>query len=96
MLLADGGITFVLIGAVFLVGLAIVTALRAIFRGVMSVCGLLFGCGCRQRTPEQPSTAGGARLCPHPRCGHVNRGEARYCARCGTTLGPMTDVDRYG
>ncbi len=26
------------------------------------------------------------RICEHPRCGYLNRGDARYCARCGQPL----------
>jgi hypothetical protein len=93
VLLADGGITLVLIGGLFLIGAAIVTAIRALCRAIAWV----FGCGCENRIETSvgdPRVS--ARICPHPRCGHVNRGAARYCARCGTALGPPTDVDRYG
>ncbi len=93
MLLADGGITLVLIGGVFLIGAAMVAALRAFFRA----CAWIFGCGCEKRIETRASDPrAAARICPHPRCGHPNRGAARYCARCGTALGPPTDVDRYG
>jgi hypothetical protein len=91
--LADGGITLVLIGGLFLIGAAVVATLRAVFRAL----GWVFGCGCGKHGDAR---SGGmtlsTRTCPHPRCGHVNRGDARYCARCGTALGPPTDVDRYG
>jgi hypothetical protein len=93
VLLADGGITLVLIGGLFLIGAALVTALRALFRAIAWV----FGLGCDRRTDARASDpAAPARICSHPRCGHANRGDARYCARCGTALDPSTDVDRYG
>ena len=93
MLLADGGFTLVLIGGLFIIGAAIVAAIRTFCRAVAWV----FGCGCEKRIDTSAGNPGAAaRICPHPRCGHVNRAAARYCARCGTTLGPPTDVDRYG
>jgi hypothetical protein len=91
--LADGGITLVLIGGLFLIGAAVVTVIRALFRAIAWV----FGCGCEKGGEARPGEArASARICPHPRCGHVNRGDALYCGRCGTALGPSTDVDRYG
>ena len=93
MLLADGGITLVLIGGLFLIGAAVFAAIRAVFRALAWV----LGCGCGKRIDARASDGRlTVRACPHPRCGHVNRGDARYCARCGTALGPPTDVDRYG
>ncbi len=50
----------------------------------------------RRRAAADRRKAGPQRACPHPGCGYLNRPEARYCARCGTALGPPTDVDRYG
>lgn len=43
-------------------------------------------------TPRQPAV----RLCPQSRCGHMNVGEARYCARCGRPLLPLTSSDSHG
>lgn len=87
MLLADGGITFVLVAVVFLVGAAIVWVFRTLARGAMFVLRLCFGLRCGPRELERPMVIGRDRVCPLPRCGHVNRGDARYCARCGTALG---------
>jgi hypothetical protein len=93
VLLADGGIALVLIGGLFLIGAAVVTVIRAFFRAIAWV----FGCGCaKQIDAGARDPRASARICPNPRCGHVNRGDARYCARCGMALGPPTDVDRYG
>lgn len=92
MLLADGGFTLVLIGGLFIIGAAIVAVIRTLCRAI----AWLFGCGCEQRIETSASEPAAQRICPHPRCGHVNPGAARYCARCGTALGPPTDVDRYG
>lgn len=39
----------------------------------------------------QPGT-----LCPRARCGHLNRSEARFCARCGSPLASTQNVDAYG
>ena len=35
-------------------------------------------------------------VCPHQRCGHVNRQGALFCARCGRSLHQHSDVDAYG
>ena len=35
-------------------------------------------------------------VCPHQRCGHVNRQGAFFCARCGRSLHPRSNVDAYG
>jgi hypothetical protein len=35
-------------------------------------------------------------VCPHARCGFVNRRGARFCARCGRPLAAPDDVDAYG
>ncbi len=35
-------------------------------------------------------------VCPHSRCGYVNRRGARFCARCGRPLAASDDVDAYG
>ncbi len=32
------------------------------------------------------SVVGRARVCPDDRCGHVNPGQARFCAQCGRRL----------
>ena len=87
MLLADGGITFVLVGGLFLVGAAIVWVFRMMARCAIFVLRLCFGQGFGRREPERPMVIGRDRVCPLPRCGHVNRGDARHCARCGTALG---------
>ena len=39
--------------------------------------GRAIRCGSRERA---------ARICPSASCGHRNRREARYCARCGVRL----------
>lgn len=40
------------------------------------------GSGVRARRTQ----SGVTRLCPNPQCGKCNRGEARFCARCGQPL----------
>jgi hypothetical protein len=98
MLLADGGVTFIWIGWGLLAGLAgvFVIVLRALFRGLGFVLRALLGRERSQPPPEPPHAAARERLCRHPRCGYVNRGAARYCARCGTLLEPVANVDRHG
>lgn len=85
MLLADG--TIVLwIFVVFVVGLlaffwVLATLIvRALTCTAAWVAGL-FG-GSRPQAADGPR----ARVCPRAGCYHVNRPDARYCARCGAPL----------
>jgi hypothetical protein len=65
---------------------------------VVRVLGFLFRglTGARQPKLAQRRFEPRHEVCPHPRCGHVNRHEARFCARCGRPLGEHDDVDAYG
>jgi hypothetical protein len=98
VLLADGGMTLVLIGGVFLAGVVglVGMVLRALLRVARLALRVLLG---REigAAPCEPLAAGGtARVCRQSRCGHVNRGAARHCARCGSKLDPLADVDCHG
>ncbi len=35
-------------------------------------------------------------VCDNPRCGHVNRADARFCARCGRRLDSGRGAGGYG
>lgn len=86
MLLADGGITvawvFVVLGFGFLGFFAVL--LSAIGRLVGRVAG---------RVAHALGHVPGRRACGQPRCGHLNPGRARYCARCGH---PLLDGHAHG
>ena len=85
MLIADGTIVFWLF-AVFAVGLLgffwvlAMLIVRALTWAAGAVAAL-FG-------HTRPQIAGGprGRVCPRAGCYHVNRADARYCARCGAPL----------
>lgn len=36
------------------------------------------------------------RACERAGCGHLNAGDARFCARCGQRLNAWSRVDNYG
>ncbi len=97
MLLADG---FVLVwfGGMFLVLLfASVWVTFAVLRWVFGAFrAVIFG-ACSPERSESPARSAHGLVCPHPRCGHLNRRQARFCARCGRrTRHVAGDVDAYG
>ena len=85
MLLADGTIV-VWLFVVFVVGLLgffwvlAMLIVRALTWAAAAIAGLL---GLRGPAAEPPASA---RVCPRAGCYHVNRPDARYCARCGAPL----------
>ncbi len=96
MLLADMVIVWVgglllsgFVGFFTLVIAAIARVLRAIFRAV-------FGGQYRSRGAAQSPPQKTLRACPQPRCGFLNPGHARFCARCGHALQGVDDAARYG
>ena len=97
-MLADGGITVVWVGGILLLGFLgfFVMLIAALGRCIGFVLRLLVGNARRVDAAGPSSVSGAGRPCGHPRCGHLNPADARYCARCGSALGPPDDVDRYG
>ena len=94
MLLADSVIlVFIGLMAIGIIGffamsvVLVVRFLSFVFRALA---------GSTQEQPATPRFEPRHDVCPHPRCGHVNRQGARYCARCGRPLGQHSDVDAYG
>jgi hypothetical protein len=98
VVLADGGAVLVLVGGVLLVGFFgfFAAVLVALGRFVSFVFRMLLGGGRKAGESKRPVRLPAERVCGHPRCGHVNPGGARYCARCGSSLGPLVDIDSYG
>lgn len=96
MPLADAGFVFLVIvlPIVGFVGFFVVV-LTLIVKAIASASRMMAG----SSTPSSRSAGGaaaGQAMCRAPRCGHVNRHGAVYCARCGTPLGRTRDVDAYG
>lgn len=95
MALAD--FVFVWIGGALLIGFfgffaVVLTALARMVRFVLRAALP------RDHDEDAATTSAAAapRLCAQPRCGHLNPPGARYCARCGSSLGNQNDVERYG
>lgn len=97
-MLADGGITFVWVGGILLLGFLgfFVMVIAVLGRFVRSVIRALAGKPWQGGAAGSPAGGRAERICQHPRCGHLNPGDARYCGRCGSNLGPPEDVDHYG
>lgn len=89
MMLADGGIFFVWIGGVLLIGFvgffAVLLTMVARFFSFLLRGGRSLVNGTPRLDPPAPA---GQRACPNRRCGHTNRRDARYCARCGMQMTP--------
>jgi hypothetical protein len=84
--LADG-MVIIWMGGVLIVGLVgfVVVTLVALARAAGAVVRMVLPRA--SRVPAAPATdTSGPRLCDHPRCGHLNAGTARFCARCGGRL----------
>jgi len=91
----DGVTSIVVILVLGFIGFFVVLAVM-ITRLVGYVLRALFG-NSRDRTdPVRQVPLRTGRICPDPRCAHVNSAAARYCARCGQSLGAVCDVDAYG
>lgn len=95
MTLADFG--FVWIGGALLIGFfgffaVVLTALARMVRFVLRAALP------RDHDEDVPEVSASAapRLCMQPRCGHLNPPGARYCARCGSSLGHENNVEHYG
>jgi hypothetical protein len=71
-------------------------AVALVFRFIGFVLRALFGNPLEEQEPAAPRNVGRRRVCPHPRCGHVNPSGAQYCGRCGRQLRTTYDVDAYG
>lgn len=95
LLLGDG---FVAISLLVLAGIVgfFVMAVALLLRIGGFVLRTLFG-GPDDERPRRvlPHAAHGLRVCPHRRCGHANRIEARFCARCGRPLRGGNGMDAY-
>ncbi len=86
MLLADLIVVW-FAGLLLIVGVVgfFVFIVAAIGRGLRAIWRALLGAGPEGRLAgERP--AGLAQICDRPHCGYLNRGDARYCARCGSPL----------
>ncbi|MCK4341130.1 MAG: hypothetical protein KAY37_05330 [Phycisphaerae bacterium] len=96
MLLAD--LVIVWVGVVLLVGFVgfFVIVIGAVLRFFAFLFRPLFRNERRLRRHAEAPPMPAARFCENPRCGCLNPGGARYCARCGHVLGPVTNVDSYG
>jgi hypothetical protein len=93
--LADFAVWVLVIFLVGFIGFFVVVAVMVV-RLIGFVGRALFGRASAENQPERQRRGHHGRLCPQPRCGHVNAAEARYCARCGQPLGVVCDVDAYG
>ena len=87
----------------WIAGVLLIVGFVAFFACVIAALGRVLRAIGRALLPAGPEKLAGSRrhsgplrTCDRPHCGFLNRGDARYCARCGTALGPPTDVDRYG
>ncbi len=85
MILAD--LVILWFGGVVLIGFVgfFVVVVSLLGRALRGLGRLLAGDDGTAKT----SSAGGEyspRVCEHPHCGYLNRGNARYCARCGSPL----------
>lgn len=93
LLLADSVV--LVVGGLFLIGF--IGFFIAIVVMVVRVFGFVF----RRVAGTGPRVTGAwfterHEVCPHPRCGHVNRAGAHFCARCGRPLDAHDDLDAYG
>ena len=96
MLAAIDGVTEIVVILVLgFIGFFVVLAVM-ITRLVGYVMRSLFGASRHRSGLAAEAPAGPVRICPDPRCAHVNTAAARYCARCGQSLGAVCDVDAYG
>jgi hypothetical protein len=86
------------VGGVLVVGFfgLLVLVLSAVARMVRALWRAVVGPWSGSDEREREGSSADQRPCSYPRCGHLNRGEARYCARCGRPLESVQDVDRYG
>jgi hypothetical protein len=83
------GVLFVLgvLGLIVVAVALVVRTLGFVFRAVAGIGGGDLQLGAARR---------GRLICPEPRCGHANPGDARYCARCGRSFQHEHDLDAYG
>lgn len=97
MLLADGFVVVWIIGAL-LIGLVgfFAILLSAVVRLVCFTFRWLARGVSGARPVGHAELTSPPRRCRHPRCGHLNPGAARYCARCGHRLHATIDDDCYG
>lgn len=95
MVLADFG--FAWFGIILLVGFLgfFVVLLAAALRVVGAIWRAIIGSG-RRAGPARHTTQASPHVCENPRCGYLNSGNARYCARCGHTLGHTAGLSSYG
>jgi len=84
-----------IVGLFVLGVLAFVTLIvTVVLRAIVGVLRALFGGGRREAAATRAS--GSRTVCPHPRCGHLNRRGARFCGRCGRSLSSLHELDAYG
>ncbi len=97
MCLADGGIVFVWVAGVLLIGLVgfFVVILGLAARFIRRLFSMILG---HHGPPSQDAVSrpGAQSPCRNLRCGYLNPAGARYCARCGSRLDGVADVNSYG
>ncbi len=98
MPLADGGMTAIWIVVALAIGFFgfFVMLVVLLGRALRFAVRLLWPFGRTDHAAGTGRAMPAARACRNQRCGHVNRPGARYCARCGGSLGNLIDVDSYG
>jgi hypothetical protein len=91
----DWFIVFLALFAVGLIGF-FVMAVVLVLRVLRAAGRALFGPAHGSAVRPPPLPGADRQVCPHERCGHVNRGMSRFCARCGRPLRRPADIDAYG
>jgi len=91
-------ITLVWVGGILVVGFLgfFVVAIASLSRLFSFVFRAITGVSRPANAARAPAAESNVRACPRPRCGYLNRPEARYCARCGSQLDAEVEVDHYG
>jgi hypothetical protein len=92
VLLADSVI--LVVGGLFIVGIVGFFLMLVVLIG--KFFGFVFRALSGAQPAEHPRFQTRQEVCPHPRCGYVNRSGARYCARCGRPLSHTDELDAYG
>lgn len=93
MLLADSVI--LVVGGLFIVGIIGFFLMLVVLIG--KFLGFVFrALSSSAHSAEHPRFQTRQEVCPHLRCGYVNRFGARYCARCGRPLCRTDELDAYG
>jgi len=95
---------FVAEATVFWIVVLLAVGFIGFFVAVLVIMGKVLGKTFRmifgRRRPRSSNTGAGSwlppRACENPACGYLNRGDARYCARCGAATGRDRDTTHHG